>query len=499
VSRSETAMRLVRSVAPGLVALLAGCAGMYFDDAGEPPGPPPTHALPELPFDEHWSGLVFNGNKIGFSHLAVAPAADEADLYAIRSRSSMRLRFLGIDKRVALFAEDWVRPDLTLARFRGDYRIDDSRLVVQGRVSDGLLEVRVETRGEVHRETLAIDGELYPSSVINLVPVARGLEVGTSRRFRIYDAQTQSIATVTQEILGYESSELFEGNAFKIRTRLHGQQVTTWIDAEGRPLLEMSLGGVLIAGLESERAAKRYLAQAALEKREALLEFSLVPSEPSIRRPRDVSSLQLVLEGVDDIDVPSDGWQRCSQRGGDASCRIAARAPLSSVQSNADVGAYLRGSVTVPSSHTGIRRLAADITADAAGDAERIDALVRWIDENVDRKAVDVFSALDVLETRAAECQGITYLYSAFARSLGIPTRVVNGIVYASEQGDGFLYHTWAESRLDGRWTAVDPTFGQPRADATHVKLVEGETLAEMAPIVNVMGRLKARVVEVEY
>jgi hypothetical protein len=75
---------------------------------------------------------------------------------------------------------------------------------------------------------------------------------------------------------------------------------------------------------------------------------------------------------------------------------------------------------------------------------------------------------------------------------------VVNGLVYSREL-DGFLYHTWAESRIDGRWQAVDPTFGQVRADATHIKLVEGETLADLDPMLSVMGRVRARVLAVEY
>ena len=86
---------------------------------------------------------------------------------------------------------------------------------------------------------------------------------------------------------------------------------------------------------------------------------------------------------------------------------------------------------------------------------------------------------------------------AALARALGIPTRVVNGVVY-SEDYDGFLYHTWAESFVGGTWLPVDPTFAMAPADATHVKLVEGETLAELAPLVDWIGRLQVRVIAVE-
>jgi transglutaminase-like putative cysteine protease len=103
-----------------------------------------------------------------------------------------------------------------------------------------------------------------------------------------------------------------------------------------------------------------------------------------------------------------------------------------------------------------------------------------------------------VLRTREAECQGHAYLYAALARALGIPTRLANGIVY-SEQFDGFLFHTWAESLVNGRWIAVDPTFGTVPADATHVKLIEGETLAQLVPLADWVGRLKVRVLAVEY
>ena len=69
---------------------------------------------------------------------------------------------------------------------------------------------------------------------------------------------------------------------------------------------------------------------------------------------------------------------------------------------------------------------------------------------------------------------------------------MVNGVVYSGQHG-GFLYHTWNEPWIEGRgWQAVDPTLGQLNADATHVKLIEGESLAQLAPLAGMVG--KARV-----
>jgi transglutaminase-like putative cysteine protease len=109
-----------------------------------------------------------------------------------------------------------------------------------------------------------------------------------------------------------------------------------------------------------------------------------------------------------------------------------------------------------------------------------------------------VFSAVDVLQQRRAECQGHAYLYTALARAADVPTRMVNGLVY-SEEFRGFLYHSWAESLVGDNWRAVDPTFGQAAADATHIKLVEGENLADLIPLTDWVGKVKIRVLDVEH
>ena len=72
---------------------------------------------------------------------------------------------------------------------------------------------------------------------------------------------------------------------------------------------------------------------------------------------------------------------------------------------------------------------------------------------------------------------------------------MVNGLVYSPEY-EGFLYHTWAESFVDGSWRAVDPTFDQASADATHIALVRGESLAELTPLIDWVGTTRIRMLE---
>jgi transglutaminase-like putative cysteine protease len=158
--------------------------------------------------------------------------------------------------------------------------------------------------------------------------------------------------------------------------------------------------------------------------------------------------------------------------------------------------AYLRASVAVPSADPQIRDLAATIVAGKPGGREQVRAMLDWIGGNIRKEPADVFSALDVLTTRRAECQGHAYLFAALARASGIPTRVANGLVYTGELG-GFAYHAWNESLIDGQWVAIDPMFGQLEADATHLNLLYGENLGDLAPLAAWIGTTRIEVLEV--
>lgn len=490
---------ICRILAVAALTFLAGCQSLYFHAAGPPPAAPVVYSLSELPFSEYWTGIVFNGEKIGFTHFNMRPVTAERARFEIRSEASFVLRFLGIEKKINLKARDLIADDLTLIEFDYDYRIDGSELLQTGKQSGNTLQVTVTTGGQPTERTFPAPDRLYPNSVIALVPVVRGLQLDREYAYSVYDGQTQTIGEVVQRVAGYEQSEFFPGNAFKVATTLHGQNTTTWIDHRGLPVFELALRGVMISALEDEDRARRYLALGALNKQEALIDFSLVRLDASLADPRRASRMTVALEGVDRA-LPSDDWQRCQRKERALVCEINATiAPEAAVPASpGPTDRYLAPSITVQSQHPGIRATAREIAAAGTPPKEQVARLVEWMQHNIEKAPLDVFSALDVLEKKKAECQGHAYLYTALARAVGIPTRVVNGLAY-SEQFEGFLFHSWAESFVDGRWLRVDPTFGQTAADATHVKLLEGEMLADLLPLIDWVGKLKIRVLALEH
>ena len=109
--------------------------------------------------------------------------------------------------------------------------------------------------------------------------------------------------------------------------------------------------------------------------------------------------------------------------------------------------------------------------------------LTRWVSDSIAKTATFTMpDAVQVLAARRGDSNEHTQLFTALARSLDIPTRIVSGLEYA---GGRFYYHSWPEVFLDD-WVAVDPTFGQFPADAAHIRLAIGglERQAELLRLI---------------
>jgi hypothetical protein len=493
VRRARRALALVAAA-----LALSGCAGHYFHDAGPAPEAPQL-ALATWPYRDYWTAIVFNGNKIGYAHVEVRPADSADGTYEIRAESALRLRFLGFDKRVTLRSRDRVRGDLTLAAFDYDYDIDGARLEVTGHVAADTLHVRFTNAGRTETQVLRPEGPLYPASAISMVPALHGLKVGAEYRFTVYSGEAQRLAPVVQRVEGYERSTLFDGPAWKVATEMLGLRTTTWLDERARPMLEIGLGGVLIAGLEDETRAKRELASGALDRNEALLDIALVRLPAPLGDPRSLGYLRLEISGpAVHPSLPEDAAQRCRVADAQIDCELRA-APLPSAPTQPSSAepepSSLQSTLTVPSRDPRITALAAQIAAERSLPLDQSRAIVEWMRANIRREPADAFSALDVLAARRGECQGHAYLYAALARALGIPTRVANGLVYSPEL-QGFAFHAWNESFIGGEWIGVDATLGQVGTDPTHLKIVYGESPGDLAPLASWVGRTRIRVLE---
>lgn len=452
---------------------------------------PPTSATAhDWTYPDQWFGIAFNGAKVGFSHVRISALDARSGRFRIDSEASMLLQFPGFEKSVQLRTTDMVDEQLNLVRFDSTYQLDGNALEIHGRVVDSAIELEIVNAGRRTTRSIPLSAAVVPASAILMIPFLHGLEVGRDYRFLSFNSETLTVDEIEQHVAAYEGGDLFDGKAFKIESRLQGQQTTSWLDVQGRPLAELALGGVLVSTLEEESEAKRYLVFAALNNQNVMLDFMSVRTNRRVDNPRQVTRLELILRGAPAA-PPSTQGQRCT------AVETGWRCSLSTAPGASDPDAaarYLRTSLTVPYDDPKIQSLAQRIAGEETEPRRKIARILDWLQTNIRKHPADAFSALDVLESRRAECQGHAYLYTALARAMGIPTRVINGLVYTDAQ-QAFLYHSWTESYVDGAWRAVDPTFSQIQADATHIRIAEGEEAADLVALTDWIGRLSIELI----
>lgn len=152
----------------------------------------------------------------------------------------------------------------------------------------------------------------------------------------------------------------------------------------------------------------------------------------------------------------------------------------------------LRGEPFLEVNHPEIVALAARLAGESRNPRVIAQRINQWVHDSLRKDiTVGIPSALRVLHTRRGDCNEHAQLFVALSRAAGIPARVAAGLAYVDGK---FYYHAWPEVLLRG-WVAVDPTFGQFPADASHLRFVHGG-LGRQAELLRLMGRLTIDVIE---
>ena len=455
--------------------------------------------LAKFPFREAWYGMYYREDKIGYSHFKIEPNGKN---FAVTTDSLMRLTAMKKTSEVAMKEEIVVRPDLTLISFESAVSMNGQRMRMIGRTDGNRLLVDITVDGEKLSREYPIEGKPYHCSAVSFMPVLHGLKDGRQDSFRIFNPEKQGFDKVDQELSTVKGDAGPSGAVWKVRNQYGRSQVVAWLNNKGLTVVEKSLEGSMLTILEDEASAKRFLEKKTSGK-DLVLDLSLIKVSKEIPDHEKLRYLKVRMQGIDPtligenfrqkISTPagkssSDGFDVTVQTEDPAKLQDSSRSSRESIPKT-----FLASTVTIQADHTEIVAQAKKIVSPADSDLQKVTKLVNWVAANIKNDVKDSLTALAVLRNKEGECQAHASLYTALARSLGIPTRVVTGIMYTKHIG--FLYHAWAESFVGG-WLAVDPTFKQIPADATHIRIASDDSGDISQSLHKMIGKVKMEVLE---
>ena len=471
-----------------MIALAARSGG--FSRATAPP-PRPLAAQTS----ERWQGIYGEGKKVGYSHRVRAPTADG---FAVTADTQVHLSMMGGAQLVRTRLDADTDRSLRLRRFTFRLRSGSIDFAVSGAVHDEVLEV---SSGSLGPQTirLPLTKPIALSDTLEDLIGQERLETGHTFQYSLFDPVSSAPAPVQLTIGPLERVVLPDGarSAYRVEEQYQGSVVRLWVEPGGDVLKEEGPLGLTVVRERDERAATSGIAGGGID----LAAAAAIPVSHPIASPRSARRLRLHVAQApasaafsfpprQTLDGPT---LRIEQD--DVAAIRSFTLPARATAFAAELGATPFLQIDDPS----VRRASESILG-GERDAERAARkLLDWVHDNLAKvPTISVPNAVQVLQERKGDCNEHAVLYAALARAAGLPARMIAGIVYMPATGGmpgGFFYHAWDEVWL-GAWIAVDPTFGQFPADATHVALIEGDPDKSVA-LIGLVGQLRLEVEEV--
>jgi hypothetical protein len=388
--------------------------------------------------------------------------------------------------------------EIDLATEAGDRAAQTDETVTTEDANGRTLSIHDESHGNrlTFRTDIRIDGDR--AEIIHVGPhVTRRFEVALPANVR-FDGGEGLLAAwnpATEPTLAFDAFNVADldvehdtiepdpaagAGRHAIRKRYDGDQLldiaSLTLDDAGRVVAatQRTFGGSITERLSDPAAASAVHVPFAAVENEMVKSPDLIPDtalHSHIRYRFGVAS------GVA-VRFPATGEQAVEASPGAAVLDICAACGQGLPTDAAYLAAARKPTLWLESDDPRILRLADPIVHEAGPDARKMEALAHLTDEMISQVDFTAhLSAVETLERGSGDCAGVAVLLAALGRAAGIPTKVVDGLIYSREQYHGasniFMPHSWVLAYVDGRWRSFDAAVGG--FDNTHIALVTGD------------------------
>jgi hypothetical protein len=459
----------------------------------------------EIP-SESWMGVYFGQTKIGYTEFRIDRASFEGRmLYRLRSTMFDRMTVMGVkveqDVDTTIYLDDKYAPVYQTFKMSSG----GSSTNVTARFQATQILAEMESQGSKISKAIPIPEGSVVMGDSTFLTNTGSMKIGDKIDVKTFDPLSLTLDDMRMELLRKEDIAIGGETvpSFVIKSTTPMGDVTVWQDSKGNLLKAIGLMGITMIREPKEAAKSLPSDVPGYTPPSDLAVMSSAATNIRIPDPRQVSHLKIRLAGLADrslvIEDDRQKVQTTEEHGHltaeyeiDASefdCSKSVDLPIT----DPDLKKYLEDGPYIQPSNSEIAETAKSSVGMVKNACDAASNLRRWVYGNMEPKGEKgiVRTSVDVLHTKSGVCRDYAILYTALARSVGIPTKLVAGLVYWN---GGLYYHAWAESYV-GKWIAIDPTLPTDFVDATHIKLVEGDA-DSMYSMLKTVGSIKATIVE---
>ncbi|MEE2788113.1 MAG: transglutaminase-like domain-containing protein [Myxococcota bacterium] len=442
----------------------------------------------DVQLGDEWLGLFFKGERVGLAHLNKARSSDGGYLYD--STTTLRLVAFGIKSRLDARISAQFDAALNLGSIQFKITAGPAKFEGQAIVEDRAIKVTLG-RGTPDRTiTIPVDTPPVLRHLVGVRLRKENLVVGQTLKIPIFDPMTQGTQTMEIEVVGRDEITILDQTfpATHIRQKVSGLVLNGWINERGE-MLKQELGLGLVAVRETKVHARAGTLPSVAGA--DLISATMIKVNGLPKRLGQTERLDLALSGADVADFALND-QRQTWKEGRLSIRrekvgAGAVLPVDAVRFSKDLAAE----PLIQSDDPQVKAIAKTIVGDAPDTVTAARRIMAWLAKNLTQTPIaGIPSAVDILDTKAGDCNEFSTLFVALARASGVPARLVVGLVYK----DGYFgYHAWNEVWTSAGWLSLDATWFQFPVDVGHIALLRGG-LAKQLRLLPIMGRLRMTV-----
>lgn len=457
----------------------------YLSNASESVGP-------KVSSKEEWMGIYSGGDRIGYSHTLIEPTNQNTK---VSEETKLRMTIMGNNQDIEV-KSNYLLNKYDIQSFDFSMKAGLVELQAEGKKEGNELKVQISSASGKSEVSFPLTDEpLVPSMLFKWL-ADQNPKVGKRYEVSLFDptlvltgGEAQSLkATLTVE--GEEEVKIPLGNfkTYRVNMVFMGSESTSWITQDGEIIKEASPPGLVSVRETRDKALGESLSSL------DIIQKTAISSNVLLDNPRTLKLLRVKIDGIDStqgLDLNGEGGQ--SFTNGLIEVRqtdISGFTPYSLPYSGDEYKIYTKANSLIQSDDPRIVEKSREILKGEKNSLRAAEEISSWVYNNLEKvPTVSIPNALDVLKTKRGDCNEHATLFAALARAVGIPTKIAFGVVYLDGK---FYYHAWDEVFV-GRWLAVDPTFGQFPADASHIRFLEGD-LSRGSEIIRLVGKIKIEI-----
>ena len=285
-----------------------------------------------------------------------------------------------------------------------------------------------------------------------------------------------------------------------------GSMITkSWFDENCVALKSvMNMGGMKISIIEVPKKKAKKMDEEAHE----LLLSSVVPLDAEVPNSEKNTFIMKAIKGKWSAKL-FEGTGQKIEKINDNSIRVIVDQSLKKkkVEGETDLKPFLSSSVYLDTDDLLIQKLAKKGKGKAKTPEAIAKKLTRFVFRYMSNKNYEVgfATASEVARNKAGDCTEHSILLAALGRALGIPTRVVTGLVYADEfedQKNVLVYHMWTQFYIDDQWVNLDSALGLVKCPADRITFsvdsLDEDSIVSVLPLMELINNLKVTVQKVE-